>query len=230
MAHCLVLLLCLSPPGAAPAEPAVHPDIHIRLTELLEQKLAKIDEAVRSAEAMLREGKSVEALGPVKEACRKTEEAIRICGFIRTVASGDEKWAASLSVVRIRALAHHPRKRILKNPDALGSRAWVALLAERVVMLDKTRVLDAEVLEVHTVGSRYRPGTLKGRLRPNRKRADLKQGERILLHNDPKKSGIELQVGPEYWAIIEPSNPWDGIPGLIGGSGRTYVAFAVQSP
>jgi hypothetical protein len=109
MSHRLVLLVCLPQLVTAPAQPEALQGVYIRLTEILEQKLLRMDEALLSAEEMLRQEKSVEeALGLIEEARRQREEALRVCAFILSVASKDVKWASSLSVVRLRTLEQRP--------------------------------------------------------------------------------------------------------------------------
>ena len=100
----------------------------------------------------------------------------------------------------------------------------------RLFHVDRIKNVDAEILEVDTVGKRYAARTVRGKQFPSEKRRDLRQGGMIELEHDPPDTGVgQMDEGRNYWIAITPPIASKAIPRAIGALGRTRIVFALPT-
>lgn len=226
---------CQGTSAAADQEDTVSgdvPSLQATLIGLVRGRLAEAEEEMARTQSLLAEGKSVEArdaLHATRERVKDAQEALRLIVNLGLRLRTHEACPEDLSIIRARITDARPKFPV--EPDkALGLALLSALrLTRQFFRMDEFQAIDAEILEVHTVGKRYPTGTDSGRKFPSKKREDLFVGALLELNNWPFEEDTgQLEKGLEYWLAVTPPIVLKSIPGLFEVEGGSRIAFAMR--
>ena len=202
----------------------------VKLVELMDRKLAGIEEDIRRAEDLLRAGERIGADTALGAARRGMEEARPGLRFIGDVAPRWDEVSSYFSVIRIRIVEECRGLERATRRGAPGARAYARFL-DRLFYGSLPQVIEAEITEVHAVGKRFFDRTLMGRLHPDQRRGDLHVGDAIRLEGIPRATGIRrFEEGREYWVAIVPPLSRHLFPMLVGSVGPTAIVYAARCP
>jgi hypothetical protein len=222
-----------------------------KVLDLIEPEFARFEAHTRRAEASLMVGNLDEAGAAIRSALRSAHEARQGVRWLQEL-TGEELMGRHLSVIedlsllKVRVLSPRreldPVQALADSRDtadqARGKEALGRLMRITVGALGFPEMfaqsIEAQVLEAHTVGSRYAFGTRNGRRSAFEKRPGLERGRTVEVHLWMEKKvfpGVEgLQSGEECWVAVTPPVALKALPRAAGDeSGRTWVTFVMRA-
>jgi len=218
--------------------------VQAKLIQLVEDKLAEAEKESVKVNSLLNNGETVKARATLQAARQRLEEARDGHRLIENLSSRLRVFLSNsedLSVLKVRILSTRTR---IPHPSQLAEETaphlkddprWrrievIAGSVYRLFHVDRIKNVDAEILEVDTVGKRYAARTVRGKQFPSEKRRDLRQGGMIELEHDPPDTGVgQMDEGRNYWIAITPPIASKAIPRAIGALGRTRIVFAMPT-
>ena len=234
--------------GQGPTATRQPPSLNGKILELIEQGIARSEENLIRSRSLLAHGNSGEAHTALEMALQSQVEVHQGLYWIYRL-TGEELMKKhnsineDLSLIKVRVVNAVPALDLSVLFNTAFERKTSKLIQGRVkdavedmigdVGVEHFQRIRAEILETHTVGSRYAFGTKMGRRYPLEKRSDVEPGQIIDVslweYKDTFPGIIVLERGKEYWLAITPPLALKSIPRMQGESGRFWITFVMPS-